>query len=48
MRGKQWCGFGDHWFVPAFGHGDGELVWIDGENFVVCDKDLDAAKEAGG
>ena len=38
LMGRQWCGFRDHWFVPAFGHGDGELIDMEEETFVVCAK----------
>ena len=44
MRGKQWCDYGDHWFVEAFGHGEGELVDMRTETILVCVRHLSDAE----
>ena len=46
MHGKQWCGFRDHWFVQAFGHGAGELIEMEEETFLVCAKHEAEARAA--
>ena len=45
VPGMKWCGWADHWFVPALGHGEGVTVGAEGEFIEVCARHEEHARE---